>query len=253
MRSGDDIARPSQKTAIRERFESHPLAWPRRPTIMERFCFSRRAPRAMSVRKYLKAIPLSRKFYDRPAELVAPQLLGKLLIRQGPEGLCIGRIVETEAYLSTYDPACHAHKGMTRKNASMFGPPGHAYVYMIHAKWCFNTVTEPTQRASAVLVRAVEPLVGIEFMQVRRSRETLLDLARGPARMCQAFDITREFDGWDLAQRKSLWIADDGHAMEHPIVATPRIGISQGTDLPLRFLFANNPFVSGKKVKHLAG
>jgi DNA-3-methyladenine glycosylase len=201
----------------------------------------------MALRQYLQAPPLTREFYDRAAEEVAPELLGKLLIRRSPEGWCIGRIVETEAYLSENDPASHSHKGQSKKNASMFGPPGHAYVYMIHAKWCFNTVTEPTERASAVLVRAVEPLVGIEYMQVRRGTETLLDLARGPARMCQAFDITREFDGWDLTLGKTLWIADDHYATDQKIAASPRIGIRHAAELPLRFFYAGNRFVSGPK------
>jgi DNA-3-methyladenine glycosylase len=202
----------------------------------------------MAVRDYLNAPAIPREFYNREAQEVAPQLLGKLLIRRAPEGLCIGRIVETEAYLSRCDLACHAHKGMTRKNASMFGPPGHAYVYMIHAKWCFNAVTEPEQQASAVLIRAVEPLVGIEYMQVRRGTESLLDLARGPARMTQAFDITRALDGWDLTKRKTLWIADDGYATDQPMVALPRIGIKQATELPLRFAYAGNRFVSGRRI-----
>jgi len=202
----------------------------------------------MSNHRYLKAPALPREFYDRNTQQVASDLLGKLLVRRAPEGVCIGRIVEAEAYLSCNDPACHAHKGMTRRNVSMFGPPGHAYVYMIHARWCFNTVTEPEEQGSAVLIRAVEPLAGIEYMQLRRGTETLLDLARGPARLCQAFDITRELDGWDLTRRRSLWIADDGFVSDQPIMAGPRIGISQAADLPLRFLYANNRFVSGRKV-----
>jgi DNA-3-methyladenine glycosylase len=118
---------------------------------------------------------------------------------------------------------------------------------MIHAKWCFNTVTEPESCGSAVLIRAVEPLAGIELMQLRRGTETLLDLARGPARLCQALDITRELDGWDLTVRKSLWIADDGFRSDQPILAGPRIGISQATELPLRFYYAGNRFVSRRK------
>lgn len=201
------------------------------------------------VTPFVQAPTLPREFYDRDPAVVASELLGKLLIRRSLAGTCVGRIVETEAYLSADDPACHAHRGQTRRNASMFGRPGHAYVYMIHAKWCFNTVTEAAGCGSAVLVRAIEPLVGIERMQQRRGTMKLLDLARGPARLCQALDITGELDGWDLTQRKSLWIADDGVASTEPVVTTPRIGISQAADLPLRFCYARSPFVSGRRIR----
>jgi DNA-3-methyladenine glycosylase len=200
-------------------------------------------------RTIVQAPALPREFYDRDPALVARGLLGKLLIRRSPEGICAGRIVETEAYLSARDPACHAHRGKTRRNASMFGLPGHAYVYMIHAKWCFNTVTEAEHCGSAVLIRALEPLSGLELMQLRRGTDKLLDLARGPARLCQALDITGQLDGWDLTLRKSLWIADDGHQPAENIAATPRIGISQAAELPLRFCYADSPFVSGRRFK----
>ena len=111
---------------------------------------------------------LGREFYLREPAVVARELLGKLMLRETSAGLCGGRIVEVEAYLSARDPACHASRGMTRRNASMFGPPGHAYVYMIHSRWCFNTVTEPMGTPSAVLIRAIEPLFGVELMRQRR-------------------------------------------------------------------------------------
>src|SRR5262245_22834885 len=99
--------------------------------------------------------PLARGFYDRDVVTVARELLGKLLVRRVGGGLTVGRIVEAEAYLATGDPASHGYRGRTRRNASMFGPPGHAYVYSIHSRWCLNTVTEPVGRSSAVLLRAV--------------------------------------------------------------------------------------------------
>src|SRR5687767_11787844 len=108
---------------------------------------------------------LPRDFFARDPVTVARELLGKILVRESEEGLVSGRIVESEAYLSSRDPACHAHRGPNRKNATMFGPAGHAYVYMIHARWCLNAVTEDAGCGSAVLIRAVEPLQGLELMQ----------------------------------------------------------------------------------------
>src|SRR5436190_14846866 len=129
--------------------------------------------------------PLLQDFYARDPIAVARELLGKIVVRPTPEGLTSGRIVEAEAYLSSRDPACHASLGPNRKNAAMFGPAGRAYVYMIHARWCLNVVTEEVGVASAVLIRALEPLAGIPLMQERRGLDNLRDLARGPARLCQ--------------------------------------------------------------------
>src|ERR1700733_2410329 len=100
---------------------------------------------------------LSREFYEREPVMVARELLGKRLLRETSAGLCGGRIVETQAYLSSRDSACPAARGQTRRNAAMFGPPGHAYVYMIHSRWCLNAVTEPAGVPSAILIRAIEP------------------------------------------------------------------------------------------------
>jgi DNA-3-methyladenine glycosylase len=196
--------------------------------------------------------PLAFQFYDRHAVEVARDLLGKQLVRQTRAGLLRGRIVEVEAYLSDEDPACHAARGKTRKNASMFGPPARAYVYSIHARWCFNVVTEPEDVPSAVLIRALEPLAGLPLMQQRRATDKPLDLARGPARLCQALDIDRNLDGWDLTCGARLWIADDGDFRfdAGQIAASPRIGISAAQHLPLRFFFRGNPFVSGPKYLH---
>src|SRR6185312_8955522 len=132
---------------------------------------------------------LGREFYERDPALVARDLVGKRLLRETSAGICGGRIVEVEAYLSRRDPACHASRGPTRRNAAMFGPPGHAYVYMIHSRWCLNAVTEPEGMPSAVLIRAIEPLEGLELMHQRRRTEIVRDLARGPARLCEALAI----------------------------------------------------------------
>jgi DNA-3-methyladenine glycosylase len=193
--------------------------------------------------------PLPRDFYARNPVTVARELVGKHLIRETADGPIAGRIVEVEAYLSSRDPACHANRGMTRRNATMFGPAGQAYVYMIHARWCLNAVTEDVGLGSAVLIRAIEPLVGIDQMRQRRGREPILDLARGPARLCQALDVTKHFDGWDLTLGRELWIAKDPNANEAPprVVRSPRIGISSARHRLLRFYLAGSPFVSGRR------
>ena len=156
--------------------------------------------------------------------------------------------MEVEAYLSTRDRACHANRGMTRRNATMFGPAGHAYVYMIHARWCLNAVTEDVGLGSAVLIRAIEPLDGIEQMRVRRSMVEELNLARGPARLCAALDVTKRYDGWDLTVGRELWIAAAPSADVTPlrIARSPRIGISSAQRRLLRFYIAGSPFVSGR-------
>jgi len=174
------------------------------------------------------------------------------LLRSGPDGVVSGRIVETEAYLSAGDSACHAARGKNRKNASMFGRPGIAYVYAIHSRWCFNVVTESRGTPAAVLIRAVEPLAGIPLMERRRGTRRVIDLARGPARLCEAFAIAKPLDGWDLCRARRLWIADekvvdDAHReqVERQIVRTPRIGVTSAQELCLRFLWSPSRFLSG--------
>ena len=191
---------------------------------------------------------LRREFYDREPVAVARELVGKCLVRETPAGLCGGVIVEVEAYLSRRDPACHASRGMTRRNASMFGPPGHAYVYMIHSRWCLNAVTEPAGTPSAILIRAIEPRWGVEQMHLRRRTDIVRDLARGPGRLCEALAIDRTHDGWDLTSGRDLWIAEapaqNGHALK--IVRSGRVGISSAQRRLLRFFLAGSPFVSGR-------
>lgn len=204
----------------------------------------------------MTATVLSRSFYARPPAVVARDLIGKRLVRKTAEGICGGRIVEAEAYLSSRDPACHANRGMTRRNAAMFGPAGHAYVYMIHARWCFNCVTEDVGLGSAVLIRAIEPLDGLPMMHARRGVENILDLARGPARLCQALAIDRSHNTHDLTAGRDLWIEHDEelNGTHLRILCSPRIGISAATHRLLRFYLADNRYVSagGSKRARLA-
>ncbi len=191
---------------------------------------------------------LTRGFYHRDPVTVARELIGKHLVRRTSHGLCSGVIVETEAYLAADDPASHSFRGRTRKNATMFGRAGLLYVYPIHARHCLNAVTESRGIASAVLIRAVMPLHGIELMQQRRRCQSI-DLARGPARLCQAFDVDRRLDGWDLTRGTRIWIEqpDDAVVSDQQIVVSPRIGVTSGHGLELRFFLKDSPFVSGPR------
>lgn len=182
-------------------------------------------------------------------DAVAPALLGKLLIRRLGQQILAGRIVEVEAYFGTGDPAAHSFAGRTGRNSVLFGPPGHAYVYLIYGMhYCLNVSCEPDGLAGCVLIRALEPVAGLEAMALLRTLAPGADdrlLTSGPGRLCQAMGITRaELDGADLtALHSPLYIAvDDSPAPA--IMVTPRIGISKAADLPLRFSVAGNRFVS---------
>jgi DNA-3-methyladenine glycosylase len=181
----------------------------------------------------------SDRLFLKPTEEVARALLGCVLFRE----TVAGRIVETEAYTDN-DPANHASRGMTKRNASMFGPPGHTYVYRIHQVFCLNFVTQPEGIGEAVLIRAVEPMDGIDIMEVRRGMENPRLLASGPGRLCQAFGIDRSLDGVPL-DGSSLGIRRCGSSVKE-IVVRPRVGISRGADLPLRFYIADNKYISKK-------
>jgi DNA-3-methyladenine glycosylase len=186
---------------------------------------------------------------------VSRNLLGKVLVRRRSGTLLAGRIVEVEAYLGAEDEAAHSAAGRTARNAVLFGPPGHAYVYFIYGNhYCFNVSCLPDGEAGGVLFRALEPLAGIEAMsRLRRlplnHPRDLRKLTSGPGRLAEAFAITRERDnGKDLSSINSgLWVADDGFRPQR-VRTTPRIGITKASALPLRYLIAGNPFVSGPAV-----
>ncbi len=195
-------------------------------------------------------LPLPRSFYEPSAEVVAPRLLGHWLLRNTAGGVSGGQIVETEAYLRD-DPACHAAPGLTPRNRVMFGPPGHAYVYLIYGyHFCVNAVCAPSGHGEAVLIRAVQPTLNLQFMERGRPVVKPSQLTNGPAKLCQALDITKGLDGADLCDPASpIWIgqnrAVEAFLREHgPVVTTARVGITKAAELPLRFYLKNNPFVS---------
>jgi DNA-3-methyladenine glycosylase len=204
---------------------------------------TRKAPRT---RRRSESAVLPREFYDRSTELVARDLLGAILECHAPEGVASGRIVETEAYLGEDDLACHAAAGRTARTEPLYGPPGIAYVYFIYGMyWCFNAVTRAEGQPSAVLVRALEPLTGIDLMRERRRTRARRDveLTNGPGKICLALGIDGShnrlrLDAPPLLVRRGVEIPREA------VTVTPRVGISRSADWPLRWFIADNPFVS---------
>jgi DNA-3-methyladenine glycosylase len=189
---------------------------------------------------------LSRRFYQADSVDVAPALLNKLLVRSDGR---TGRIVEVEAYWGARDPASHAFRGRTPRNQTMFGPPGHLYVYFSYGMHCCaNVVTGSDGEAQAVLLRALDPVDGVPSMRAARwstqKRQQDRDLCRGPGRLCQAMGVDRSFDGVDLVADPTIWVADDGTEPPEAPVVTERVGISVGQDHLWRFLVAGNRAVS---------
>ena len=197
----------------------------------------------------LTPAPLPRAFYERDVEAVARELLGKRLIRRSREGLTSGTIVEVEAYRGCGDPASHAYRGRTRRNAAMFGRAGHAYVYAIHAKYCMNAVAGSRGVASAVLIRALEPRSGIPLMASRRARSNVRELTRGPAMLCQSFHVGPSENRIDLTHGRRLWVGCDPafDLAGARIGVSPRIGVTSAKELRLRYYLAANKFVSGTR------
>lgn len=210
---------------------------------------------------------LPRTFYDRPTLEVALALLGKVLVHRSADGLSSGVIVETEAYIGETDPACHAASGLTPRNAPLYGGPGRAYVYFTYGMhWLVNAVTERRGFPAAVLIRALDPLDGVELMQRRRGvairdgraapgdgerRIARHDLCRGPGNLARALGITRAQNRADLtrAARRTgtgLWVEDRGLAVER-VTWSPRIGIRHGTGHAWRCFVAGNAAVSGRR------
>ncbi|MGA3333135.1 MAG: DNA-3-methyladenine glycosylase [Terracidiphilus sp.] len=216
---------------------------------------------------------LERAFFEAAPEHVAPRLLGKVLVHKTGGGMLAGRIVEVEAYLGPHrqpaDPAAHAHRGPTPRNSVLFGPAGHAYIYAIYGRYfCMNISCEREGRAGCVLLRALEPVAGLEQMARNRGLPPFSfatanekgwgnpkieppmerELASGPGRLCQAMGLTREaHNGLDLVDADSpLQVRDDGTRVERVLV-TRRIGIRNAVELPLRFAIPGNACVSGPR------
>lgn len=177
-------------------------------------------------------------------EHLARALLGCILVRESDAGVAAGRIVETEAYLPD-DPACHAYRGLSRRNATLFGPPHRAYVYQIYGtSFCFNLSSEDDGEGAGVLVRALEPLEGLELMRRRRGMVLPRDLCRGPGRLCQALAIDRSLDGTDVFEDRFLWLAEPD-AVRPRIGRSRRIGITAAARRRLRFYESGSRYLSG--------
>jgi DNA-3-methyladenine glycosylase len=188
---------------------------------------------------------LPREFYDRDTEIVAREMLGAVLECTTGRGTASGIIVETEAYIGEHDPACHAAAGRTRRTEPLYGRPGISYVYFIYGvHWCFNAVTRAEGLPSAVLVRAVEPLAGIDLMRERRGPKVHgANLTNGPGKLCAALGIDGKMNGLSL-QRGSLVVREGSTLDSSEIVTRTRIGITKAAEWPLRYYIRGNEFVS---------
>lgn len=194
---------------------------------------------------------LERCFYERETLEVSKDLLGKYIVHNVADGRTMGKIVEVEAYIGPEDPACHAYKGKcTNRTKVMFGQGGHAYVYLIYGVYyCMNIVTSQESYPEAVLIRAIEPIDGLERMKKRRGTDKLLNLCSGPGKLCAAMGISKIQNGIDLCG-ETLYLLEGERISPECIVSTPRINIDyagEGRTYPWRFIIKDSPFVS--KVK----
>lgn len=195
-----------------------------------------------------RAATLPVAFFRRPAEIVAAELLGMVVVSSVGGELTGGRIVETEAYLGYDDPASHGYlHRRNARNGALFGPPGSWYVYLSYGMhWCANLVCQRAGLASAVLLRALEPLAGLDIMRRRRGGVVDRELCSGPGKLSQALAITRNLDGSGMPGSGVL-VRRPGSLEEIAIAATPRIGITKAADWPLRFHHAGSPWTSRKE------
>lgn len=193
---------------------------------------------------------LSRAFYERDGLTVSKELLGKILVHDSPEGRIAGRIVEVEAYMGPGDAAAHTYKNLrSERTAVIHGPGGYAYVYLIYGMYnCFNVVANVAGKPEALLIRALEPVAGIDLMAARRNRKREVELCSGPGKLCQAMGITKDENAEDL-RGSTLYILDAPPVPTEEIVACPRINIDysgEAVHYPWRFLIKGNPYISKK-------
>lgn len=188
-------------------------------------------------------LTLASDFFNQNTVDIARSLIGTYLIHQLPEETRIGRIVETEAYLAN-DPANHAYRGMTNRNKVMFGPPGHWYIYFVYGRhYCLNVSTANKGKGEAVLIRALEPIEGIELMQQARQKRDKRELCNGPARLVQAMAISSNVLGKSVLE-SPLSLSQDDAIEPLPIATSPRIGISQNKSACLRFYRPGSPYLT---------
>jgi len=194
--------------------------------------------------------PLASSLFKLDTIVLAQELVGKLLYSRSGQTEMVSRIVETEAYLYENDPACHASRGKTARNAPMFNEAGIAYVYLIYGiHYCFNVVSGPEGVGEAVLIRATEPLAGVEEMQINRAKQKPRDLCSGPGKLCQAHKISKEDNRSSLCSGRLRVLERFGDILsEAPacLIETSRVGISSGNELPYRFYDSESLFVSQK-------
>lgn len=189
--------------------------------------------------------PLPNEFYYGDCTQKSKELLGKILIHRTKEGTTAGIIVETEAYLGEKDPACHASAGLTSRTWPFYGGPGVSYVFTIYGiHYCFNVITNNGSQGECVLIRALEPIYGIELMNSRRKAKNIIELTNGPAKLSKSMGFDKTHTGFDLTDGKIAVL--NNPVEDFDIVTTTRIGIKKAADWPLRFYIEDNPFVSKK-------
>jgi DNA-3-methyladenine glycosylase len=204
----------------------------------------------LSLRK-IAGKKLTKEFYLQGVLTVAKQLIGKILVRKFNSKLLAGIIVETEAYQGSKDPASHAYRGKTKRNEAMFESGGVCYVYFTYGNhYCMNVVTQPQGTANAVLIRALEPIVGLDVMKKNRGLDNIYNLASGPGKLTQALGIDKRLNGVSL-RSDELFLAEPVNLPEFKILRSKRIGITKNPDKLWRFYAANNPYVSRVNVKSI--
>lgn len=199
----------------------------------------------------IKYKPLPRKFYLQDTITVAKNLLGKIIVKKEGKKFLAGKIVETEAYIGEHDPACHAYQKFTERSSTLYEIGGKIYVYFVYGNYyCFNIVTEEEGKGNAVLIRAVEPLKGIEIMRIRRPKaKSDFELTNGPSKFCLAFDIDDRIHRKDITGNE-IFVSLSEKKEKFQIAISKRIGLNVGVDFPYRFFIKDNPFVTKHKFNH---